>query len=271
MTHEPACPFCGRQNRTAISASLYRCAVCGVIFNTEHRSLSYDRDYFISSYREQYGKTYIDDFENIYRMSQRRLEKIFRIIKMRPGLSLLDLGCAAGFFLKAAKDRGIGDLLGIEISDFAADYCRKTFGIDVIQTPFDKADIDRKFSIISSWFFLEHIADPREAVIRIFSMLEDGGLFACGIPSYYGPSFSFDREGWVKTRPVDHRIDLSPASAKRILKQAGFRRVKVHRCGYHPERVVKKSSGFYPLFEPVYNLFSRITAYSDTIEIYAVK
>ena len=271
MTYEPDCPFCGRQNRTVISASLNRCAGCGIIFNAEHKSLSYDRDYFTSEYKEQYGRTYIDDYENIYRMALARLEKIFRMIKIKPGLSLLDLGCAAGFFLKAAKDSRIKDLLGIEISDFAADYCRKNFSIDVIQAPFAEVEIDRKFSIISSWFFLEHMADPAATIRKIFSMLEDGGIFACGIPSYYGPSFSFNRDDWVKTHPTDHRFDFSPSSAKRILKKAGFRKVKVYRAGYHPERVVKKNSWLYPFFEPVYNLFSRITAYSDTIEIYAVK
>lgn len=271
MTPVPGCPFCGRQSRSAISADIFKCAGCGTIFNADHKSLSYDRDYFTSEYKEQYGRTYVDDYENIYRVAQGRLDRIFSLIKIQPGLSLLDLGCAAGFFLKAAKDRGIGDLLGIEISEFAADYCKRTFGIDVVRSGFFEADVQRKFSIISSWFFLEHMDDPRAAVDRIFSMLEDGGVFACGIPSYFGPSFSFDREGWVKTHPADHRIDLSPSSAKRIFEQAGFSRVKVYRAGYHPERVVKKSSWFYPLFEPVYNLFSRVTAYSDTIEIYAVK
>ena len=271
MTPVSDCPFCGRQNRTAISASLFRCAGCGIIFNADHKSLSYNRDYFIAGYKEQYGKTYIEDYENIYRMSQARLGRILPGLRKGRGLSLLDLGCAAGFFLKAAKDMGIDDLLGIEISDFAAGYCKKTFGIDVIMSGFFEADVHRNFSIISSWFFLEHLNDPHEAVKRIFSMLEDGGVFACGIPSFFGPSFSFDREGWIRTHPADHRIDLSPSSAKKIFKKAGFRKVKVYRCGYHPERVVKKDSWIYPIFEPVYNLFSRITAYSDTIEIYAVK
>ncbi|HPS56593.1 MAG TPA: class I SAM-dependent methyltransferase [Spirochaetota bacterium] len=271
MTPVPDCPFCGRQNRAVISAPLYRCAGCGIIFNADHKSLSYDRDYFIAGYREQYGKTYIEDYENIYRMAQARLDRILRNLKQAHGLSLLDLGCAAGFFLKAAKDRGIADLLGIEVSEFAADYCRRTFGIDVINTGFNEAGVQRKFYVISSWFFLEHMEDPRAAVNRIFSMLEDGGVFVCGIPSYFGPSFSFDREGWVKTHPADHRFDLSPSSAKKLLKKAGFRRVKVYRSGYHPERVVKKDSWLYPLFEPLYNVFSSLTAYSDTIEIYAVK
>lgn len=271
MTPEPVCPICGKQNSNEISASFKRCADCGIIFNVNFKSLSYGRDYFIDEYREQYGRTYIEDYANIYELAQRRLDSILKHFKDRAGLSLLDLGCAAGFFLKAAKDRGIEDLLGIEISGFAADYCRKNFGIDVIESPFSDVSPGRKFSIISSWFFLEHMPRPDHVIQKIYSMLGDGGVFACGIPSYFGPAFHFDRQGWIRNHPQDHRIDLSPASARRILKKAGFRKVKVYRSGYHPERVLKKGSMFYPLFEPLYNIFSRVTAYSDTIEIYAVK
>jgi len=271
MTSRPLCPVCGKPSRHEISTSLKRCAECGIIFNTEFKSLSYGRDYFIDEYREQYGKTYIEDFDNIYSMAQGRLDRILCHFRGTEGLSLLDLGCAAGFFLKAAKDRGIEDLLGIEISPFAAQHCRENFGIEVIESPFNNADNSRMFSVISSWFFLEHMAEPYEVIQRVYSMLEDGGVFALGIPSWFGPSFHFNRKGWIDTHPQDHMIDLSPSSAKKILKKAGFRRVKVYRSGYHPERVVKKDSWVYPLFEPPYNLFSRVTAYSDTIEIYAVK
>lgn len=271
MTPEPQCPLCGAQSRNTISAFLCRCAGCGIIFNVNFKSLSYDRDYFISEYKEQYGKTYIEDFNNIYAMANARLGRILQSFHGINNLSLLDLGSAAGFFLKAAKDRGINNLLGIEISRFAADYCRENFGIDVIQAPFNEVNADLKFSIISSWFFLEHMAEPAAAIKKVYSMLEPGGVFACGIPSFFGPSFHFRRSGWIETHPQDHRIDLSPSSAKRILKQAGFSRVKVYRAGYHPERVLKKSSLLYPVFEPLYNIFTRVTAYSDTIEIYAVK
>ncbi len=271
MTPEPQCPLCGAQSRKTISASFARCADCGIIFNLNFKSLSYDRDYFISEYKEQYGRTYIEDFAGIYSMAKTRLSRILKNFNGTAGLSILDIGSAAGFFLKAAKDSGIETLLGIEISEFAADYCRDNFSIEVIQAPFGEVNLNRRFSVISSWFFLEHMAEPAQVIGKIYSMLEEGGVFACGVPSFYGPSFHFNRKGWMETHPQDHRIDLSPSSAKRILKQAGFRRVKVCRAGYHPERVLKKSSLFYPVFEPVYNIFTRVTAYSDTIEIYAVK
>ncbi len=266
------CPFCGRSSETEISIDLHKCRRCDLIFNINCKSLSYDRDYFISDYQEQYGKTYLDDFETIYKLSGMRLEKILKLSKAPADkLSVLDIGSAAGFFLKAAKDAGIKKLLGIEISNFASDYCRKEFSIDVIESPFERAEIGEKFDIITSWFFIEHLMDPLNAMKRIYQMLNDGGVFALAVPSCYGPMFFLSRDEWIKTHPTDHRIDLSPKGAKRILREIGFKKVKVSRCGYHPERVLSRDNFFYKPFELIYRLYSSLTGFSDTIEIYAVK
>lgn len=272
MKAEPEkCPVCGKDEKRKISSNLNLCRRCGIIFNSDCRSLSYDRDYFINEYREQYGKTYLEDYGNIYSLSMTRLDRILELLAVEGKRSLLDIGCAAGFFLKAAKDRGISTLLGIEISAYAADYCRKTFGIDVIESPFDSVEISKRFDIITSWFFIEHCIDPIGAMRRIYSMLNRGGVFALSVPSFYGPMYYFKTDEWVRTHPADHRIDLSPASARRILKDLGFRKVHVVKSGYHPERVLKSGSFLYAMFEPLYRKFTEITAFSDTIEIYAVK
>ena len=102
-------------------------------------------------------------------------------------------------------------------------------------------------------------------------MLNDGGVFALAVPSCFGPMFYFDRNEWVRTHPKDHRIDLSPEGAKKILKDIGFKKVKVIKCGYHPERVLRRESLFFMPFELIYRLYSSLTGFSDTIEIYAVK
>jgi len=266
------CPVCREFSDTQISTDLYKCRKCFLVFNNNCQSLSYDRDYFISEYQGQYGKTYLEDYDNIYRLSGMRLEKIIKLIKsVKRERSILDIGSAAGFFLKAAKDKGIDKLKGIEISDFASDYCRKNFSIDVIKSPFESTEINEKFDIITSWFFIEHLMDPLSAMKRIYQMLDDGGVFALAVPSYYGPMFYFDRNEWVKTHPKDHRIDLSPNSAKKILKSLGFKKVKVAKCGYHPERVMNRDNFMFRPFELFYRLYSSLTGFSDTIEIYAVK
>lgn len=267
-----ACPICARDSDSAVSSDLYRCRWCGLIFNANSISLSYDRDYFISEYRNQYGRTYIDDFENIYRLSALRLDKIFAIAGKKRGLkSALDIGSAAGFFLKAAKDMGVKKLKGIEISDYASEYCREYFGIDAVNSSFEDSVLNEKFDIITSWFFIEHLSDPLSAMKKIYSMLNAGGVFALAIPSCFGPMFLFDRDEWVRTHPKDHRIDLSPGSAKKILKEIGYKKVKVVRCGYHPERVLSRENILYRPFEFIYRLYTSVSAFSDTIEIYAVK
>ncbi len=265
------CPICGKNEAKKISTNLNLCKSCHVLFNSDCRSLSYDRDYFISEYREQYGKTYLEDYGNIYNLSIERLDRILKLLAIGGMTSLLDIGCAAGFFLKAAKDKGISTLLGIEISSYAADYCRNTFGIDVIESPFDRVELHKRFDIITSWFFIEHCAEPMNAMKRIYSMLNKGGIFALSVPSYFGPMYYFKTDEWIRTHPADHRIDLSPSSAKAILKSLGFRKVYVIKSGYHPERIMRSGSILYSLLEPLYRKFTDFTAFSDTIEIYAVK
>ena len=266
-----SCPICKADSNIKISADLYKCSLCNLIFNINFKSLHYGRDYFISEYESQYGKTYIDDFENIYGLSKIRLKQIMGLLKNKDDISILDIGSAAGFFLKAAKDYGIKKLKGIEISNFAAEYCKTNFSIDIIVSSFEEIEISEKFDIITSWFFIEHLINPLDELKKIYMMLNDGGVFAMSVPSFYGPMFRFSKDQWIASHPKDHRIDLSPSSAKKILKDIGFKKIKIKICGYHPERVVRRDSIFFKLFEPLYRLFSNLTKFSDTIEVYAVK
>ena len=272
MSEQPHnCPLCSKPSDIKITGELYKCRKCCLVFNVNCKSLSYDRDYFISEYERQYGRTYPEDFENIYNLSIQRLKKIQEYTGRRNELSLLDIGSAAGFFLKAAKDSGIQKVKGVEISSFAADYCRRNFSIDVVESSFEESVIDEKFDIVTSWFFIEHLIDPLESMKRIYGMLNDGGVFGLAVPSCFGPMFLFKKEEWIKTRPVDHRIDLSPKAAEIVLKNLGFRKIKAFRSGYHPERIVGRDNVLFKPFDLCYKIFTRATAFSDTIEIYAVK
>jgi len=272
MSEQPNnCPFCSKPSDKNITGDLYKCEKCGLVFNVNCRSLSYDRDYFISEYERQYGRTYPEDFDNIYNLSIQRIKKILNCSRKKNELSLLDIGSAAGFFLKAAKDSGIQKVKGIEISAFASDYCRKNFSIDVIESSFEDTVINEKFDIVTSWFFIEHISDSLTSMERIYRMLNKGGIFGLAVPSCFGPMYVFRKNEWIKTRPVDHRIDLSPKAAKIVLKKLGFKTIKVIRSGYHPERIVSRNSILFKPFDLCYDMFTRATAFSDTIEIYAVK
>ena len=166
---------------------------------------------------------------------------------------------------------GIVDVSGIEISEYASRYCADHFNIPVIQKPFSDVTIPTTYSIITAWYFIEHSSDPIAVMKKIYDSLSEGGLFAFSVPSIYGPLFRFNRYEWVRTHPSDHSMDFSPAGIRGILKQIGFHSIRISPGGIHPERVMDAGSILFRPFSLVYGLFSRLTAFSDTMEVYAVK
>lgn len=273
-THGAQCPVCLSDGSMSIGGDLHRCLKCKIAFNSAYDQKHYGTEYFIEEYRNQYGKTYLEDYETIAAFSKNRLAAIFNYLKSKkdtPKISLLDIGSAAGFFLQAAKEYGLSSLTGIEISEFASRYCREHFNIPVIQKSFQDVTLDDSYTIITAWFFIEHTRDPAGTLKKIYDALDPGGIFAFAVPSIFGPSYHFKRSDWIKNHPSDHRIDLSPAGARLILKKCGFRKVHVQPAAIHPERIVNPSSFLFLPFSLLYGVFSRMTGYSDTIEVYALK
>lgn len=268
------CPFCESDKKVKqVAGSFFLCSNCSLVFNETHTPLVYNDSYFLDDYKKQYGKTYVDDFKNIYSISSSRLKKIISVsgLKNLKQLSLLDIGSAAGFFLKCARDNGFGAVEGVEISDYASSYCKKEFGINVYNKSFLEINFIQKYDVITAWYFIEHVYDFKGILIKIYDMLEDGGIFAFSIPSYYGPLFRFNPDRWISTHPVDHRIDLSPEGAIKILKEIGYEKVVVRGSGFHPERVLNKNNVLFRPFSFFYRIFTMITGFSDTIEIFSVK
>ncbi|HOO71030.1 MAG TPA: class I SAM-dependent methyltransferase [Spirochaetota bacterium] len=256
----------------SVAGPLFYCPGCGIAFNTGHHALAYNDAYFLEEYRSQYGKTYLDDFPNIYAVAVKRLNIILRLLKNRSGtggMSLLDVGSAMGFFLKAASDRGIKDLVGIEISSYAAGHCSRELGIPVVNRAFSPESIERDYDIITAWFFIEHGSNPVDTIRALAARVKAGGVLAFSVPSVFGPLFMFNRDAWVRSHPEDHSMDFSPRSLRRILKKEGFKKIVIVPAGFHPERIVSSGSLFYPVFRPFYRFISRILAFSDTVEVYA--
>src|SRR5205807_2536757 len=76
---------------------------------------------------------YIADERTHRHQARSYLKKIGRL-GARPG-ALLDIGCAAGFFLDEARRRG-WDVRGCELSEYAQTYARDTLALDVARAGF---------------------------------------------------------------------------------------------------------------------------------------
>ncbi len=271
---EARCPVCASDEQRTIHDGIKLCVRCRIAFNTGFEPKNYGDTYFLEEYRRQYSVTYMEDFPGIYRLSKRRLEVILHLLGKKrdiSSLTLLDIGSAAGFFLRCALDHGIGSVNGIEISQYACRLSKKMCGIPVINSSFENASIDCQYDIITAWYFIEHCNDPVSVMKRIHVALRDNGLFAFSMPSIFGPLFLFRRNEWIATHPGDHRIDISPRGIRKMLDKCGFRTVFMRAAGVHPERVISPFSPIYRPFAYLYKLFARMTSFSDTIEVFAIK
>ncbi len=99
------------------------------------------------------------------------------------GDTLLDVGCAHGWFLNAARARGI-DAQGIEPDEAVAARADST-GVRIGFFP-DVLDDDERFAAITYNDVLEHFPDARSAVAATARHLEPGGLLSVNIPNSRG-------------------------------------------------------------------------------------
>jgi SAM-dependent methyltransferase len=91
---------------------------------------------------------------------------------------LLDVGCAAGFFLDEARRRG-WDAHGCELSAYAHAHATEALRLDVKRSGFlDPAFTPsaESFDVITMFNVLEHIPDPAAVADRLFALLRPGGF-----------------------------------------------------------------------------------------------
>lgn len=284
------CPLCGDEHNQAHKVlarfperSYRRCPHCGMIymFRINAPPIEYERDYFFDSYRKQYGKTYLEDFPQLTKMAKSRFQTIRRLCPpsiQPPGSRLLDLGCAYGPFLAAAKEEGYIPI-GYDPAEDAVDYVNKTLGINAYRGFFPEdfpleLSAPETFEVISLWYVIEHFTDPKKALEKIASLLKPGGVLAFSTPSASGISARRSLRAFLEKSPADHRTIWIPGHCRALLRQYGFELRKIIVQGHHPERfpcigrLFKQKKGF------IYKLFfglSRLLGLGDTFEIYAVK
>jgi 2-polyprenyl-3-methyl-5-hydroxy-6-metoxy-1,4-benzoquinol methylase/spore coat polysaccharide biosynthesis predicted glycosyltransferase SpsG/predicted RNA-binding Zn-ribbon protein involved in translation (DUF1610 family) len=285
------CPVCGKVLYIPAIArfpdrSYYRCNNCGVIGMNRLNPppIEYGKDYFFDLYKKQYGKTYIEDFSNLVVMGKRRIAVIKSMLSSNkisstddnklPGL--LDIGCAYGPFLVAAKEEGFSPF-GIDPAEDAINYVTQTFGIPAAQGYFPIPHYSffithSSFPVITLWYVIEHFRDCVPVLAEIRKLLKPGGVFAFATPSFSGISGRSSLRRFLDHSPADHWTIWSPAMCKKALAIAGFKVKKTINSGHHPERFPLLGKFTQSKKGPLYRMLwaiSIIFTLGDTFEVYA--
>ena len=109
------------------------------------------------------------------------LEELERVLG-RQG-RLLDMGCATGQFLLAARDRG-WQVVGVELTPACVGYCRDMHKLEVWQGDVLSPSVDgQRFDVISLLYVLEHVPDPLLALRAAYRYLQPGGILLAVVPN----------------------------------------------------------------------------------------
>jgi 2-polyprenyl-3-methyl-5-hydroxy-6-metoxy-1,4-benzoquinol methylase len=218
-----ACPLCAERTRTRLfekhGCPVARCPSCHLVyvdaeFGREDVEGLYGEDYYTGdAFHDYLG-------ERAERVAGGRLHAGV-LAGVQPGGRLLDVGCAAGFFLEAAS--AWYDVTGIEVSAFAADYARRELGHRVHTG--DIVDVDlggELFDVVTLWNTIEHVFDPVRVLGEVARHTRPGGLLVLSTGDVSGPLARRDLPGWNLMTPPEHLFFFSPRTIARLLQGAGF-------------------------------------------------
>lgn len=95
--------------------------------------------------------------------------------------TLLEIGCAGGFFLDEARLAGF-DVLGVELNPEMVEHARETLGLTVHCGMFERVGLNNgSFDVIVVQDVMEHVREPRKFTEHAAALLKAGGhLFVRG-------------------------------------------------------------------------------------------
>lgn len=242
------------------------CQNTGVYRYLPARTRKYSESYFLQEYKEQYQKTYYQDEKNLRRLAKRRLYELTKYTVLR-GKTLLEIGCAAGFFLDEAWKMGL-DVRGLELSATESQYASQELGLTVETLSFLDYQSEGSFDILAAFFVLEHMDRQEEALCKIAQLVKPGGYLLLSLPSLAGPSYLGRRDQWFANHPEDHFYDYHPVSIKKTLAYFGMQTFYLRPMSYHQNRDRGWRRGL-PL--PFYKKLANYSCYGDTMQIIAKK
>lgn len=222
------CDLCGapssfsRRLYVKYGSPVVQCPKCSLLYvnpraRTDILWQRYSQAYFENEYLPQHGIYH----EQLNYQAHAPLLHQLRRYAPNPG-RLLDIGCAIGLFLAAARLEG-WEVVGNELSRFAADYAAQHFNLPVL--PGNVHDLDLEpgsFDAVTLWETIEHVLSPQAVARQAARLLRPGGVLALSTPNVGGATYFFLRDRWWIIAPREHIFYFTPKTLTRLLGQAGF-------------------------------------------------
>jgi SAM-dependent methyltransferase len=134
--------------------------------------------------------------------------------------TVLDVGCAAGFFLDAAREAGL-EATGVEPGP-SGDRARASGHFVVRGTLADARELGT-FDAVTLWEVLEHVADPLALLQQALVHLSPRGVLALSTPSVSGLQGRILGKRFPMVTPPEHLSLFSRSGLETLLGRARLR------------------------------------------------
>lgn len=224
-----ACAACGSRDAQPLGIKneleIVSCRQCATVYTPY--SPWYSSEYYYVSY-------YPEASLSPPAFVQTRLEEITaEFAPYRENNRLLDIGCGAGNLMLAARKHG-WNAHGLDVSANAVNHVR-SLGFEVFQGELKNAQLpSQHFDVITAAEILEHLSEPRVLLEEVARLLRPGGLFWTTTPHARGLSARVLGLKWRCIWPPEHLQLFSAGGLKHLLRDAGFRDIRVRTTGGNP-------------------------------------
>ncbi|MHC4262940.1 MAG: class I SAM-dependent methyltransferase [Planctomycetota bacterium] len=227
-----ACGLCGSTERelkfTDGPFSVVTCTSCDLTYVTprlvDHSLIEsvYDEGYWSSDAAKDRGYTDYRADAPLYLRTYRKRLKVVRRHFDQPG-RVLDIGCAAGYFLKVMQEEG-WDVTGLEPSDAIRPQAAERLGADNVRGGLlGEVDLPRgHYDLITFWDVIEHIPDTVAALRAAKELLAPGGKLLIETQNVQSRAAKFLGPAWQHYKHAEHIYHFHPGTLRRLMDDAGF-------------------------------------------------
>lgn len=266
-----ACVVCGhahaRLQFPKDGYSMVACQACGALYVGEDpAAIDFDALYGQAYYTGGSDAVFADYVgqEAARRAHARRKLAVLRHLPPRIPRHgrLLDVGCAAGFFL--AEARAHYEVQGVELSTWSSAYARDRLNLPVFTGTLQDAQLPADhFDVVTLWDVIEHVPEPVPVLAAAARVLKPGGRLVLSTGDW-GSAYAQARGAdWHLMTPPWHLTMFSRASLQAAAERAGLRVV-----GWRSEGV----AGDGPLWRNKAALLaSRLLGWGDIVRLTLTK
>jgi SAM-dependent methyltransferase len=173
----------------------------------------------------------IEDEPSAWRRFNRRYElaKRLRLVRSTAGNggTALDVGCATGTFLDGLRRAG-WRVQGVEQDGQAAAYVRTRLNLPVFHGDLvDAAMADHRFDLVTLWYVLEHLHQPRATLREAARITRPGGTLILGLPNPSGIEARLFGPAWADWDSPRHLYLFTEPVIRHMLATTGWDTVRV--------------------------------------------